>query len=77
MNCHMQNITMTGRDGKVAKLEYVYIRGSKIRFLIVPDMLKVFCPHIIITLNVFSLNRSTLLFPVYNYVDFLSEFPNV
>ena len=41
MNCHMQNITLTARDGKVSKLEYVYIRGSKIRFMIVPDMLKV------------------------------------
>ena len=41
MNCHMQNITLTARDGKVTKLEYVYIRGSKIRFIIVPDMLKV------------------------------------
>ena len=43
MNCHMQNITLTARDGKVSKLEYVYIRGSKIRFMIVPDMLKVCC----------------------------------
>ena len=41
MNCHMQNITLTGRDGKVSKLEFVYIRGSKMRFMIVPDMLKV------------------------------------
>ena len=40
MNSHMQNITMTGRDGKISKLEYVYIRGSKVRFMIVPDMLK-------------------------------------
>lgn len=28
------------RDGRVAQLENVYIRGSKIRFLILPDMLK-------------------------------------
>jgi small nuclear ribonucleoprotein D3 len=41
MNVHMQNITLTGRDGKVSKLEYVYIRGSKMRFMILPDMLKV------------------------------------
>jgi hypothetical protein len=40
MNVHMQNITLTGRDGKVSKLEYVYIRGSKMRFMILPDMLK-------------------------------------
>lgn len=40
MNCQMQNITVTFRDGQVATLENVYIRGSKIRFLILPDMLK-------------------------------------
>lgn len=40
MNCQMQNITVTHRDGRVAQLENVYIRGSKIRFLILPDMLK-------------------------------------
>uniref|UniRef100_A0A8C7K1F7 Small nuclear ribonucleoprotein D3 polypeptide n=1 Tax=Oncorhynchus kisutch TaxID=8019 RepID=A0A8C7K1F7_ONCKI len=36
----MANITVTHRDGRVAQLEQVYIRGSKIRFLILPDMLK-------------------------------------
>uniref|UniRef100_A0A8C7LD42 Small nuclear ribonucleoprotein Sm D3 n=1 Tax=Oncorhynchus kisutch TaxID=8019 RepID=A0A8C7LD42_ONCKI len=40
MNCQMSNITVTHRDGRVAQLEQVYIRGSKIRFLILPDMLK-------------------------------------
>ncbi|CAN7986140.1 small nuclear ribonucleoprotein Sm D3 [Ixodes scapularis] len=40
MNCQMANITVTYRDGRVAQLENVYIRGSKIRFLILPDMLK-------------------------------------
>lgn len=40
MNCQMTNITCTYRDGRVAQLENVYIRGSKIRFLILPDMLK-------------------------------------
>lgn len=40
MNCQMQNITVTYRDGRMAQLENVYIRGSKIRFLILPDMLK-------------------------------------
>ena len=40
MNCQMSNITVTYRDGRVAQLENVYIRGSKIRFLILPDMLK-------------------------------------
>ena len=40
MNCQMQNITVTYRDGRVGQLENVYIRGSKISFLILPDMLK-------------------------------------
>ncbi|KAG8237945.1 hypothetical protein J437_LFUL016290 [Ladona fulva] len=40
MNCQMINITVTYRDGRIAQLENVYIRGSKIRFLILPDMLK-------------------------------------
>uniref|UniRef100_A0A915JX90 Small nuclear ribonucleoprotein Sm D3 n=1 Tax=Romanomermis culicivorax TaxID=13658 RepID=A0A915JX90_ROMCU len=40
MNCHLSEITVTHRDGRVAQLENVYIRGSKIRFMILPDMLK-------------------------------------
>lgn len=40
MNCQMQNLTVTHRDGQIGQLENVYIRGSKIRFLILPDMLK-------------------------------------
>ena len=40
MNCQMQNITVTGRDGRVTQVEQVFVRGSMIRFLILPDMLK-------------------------------------
>lgn len=40
MNCLMANITVTYRDGRTAQLEQVYIRGSKIRFAIMPDMIK-------------------------------------
>eukprot|EP01089_Gocevia_fonbrunei_P004307 TRINITY_DN1432_c0_g1_i2.p2 TRINITY_DN1432_c0_g1~~TRINITY_DN1432_c0_g1_i2.p2 ORF type:complete len:142 (+),score=13.09 TRINITY_DN1432_c0_g1_i2:40-465(+) len=40
MNCQMGNIIYTARDGRVSNLEQVYIRGSKIRFMILPDMLK-------------------------------------
>jgi len=40
MNCQLSNITLTARDGRVSNLEHAYIRGSKIRFLILPDMLK-------------------------------------
>lgn len=38
MNCQMNQITVTYRDGRMATLENVYIRGSKIRFLILPDV---------------------------------------
>lgn len=40
MNCQMTQVAVTYRDGHMANLENVYIRGSKIRFLILPDMLK-------------------------------------
>jgi len=40
MNSQMQSVTVTYRDGRVAQLEHIYVRGSKIRFLILPDMLK-------------------------------------
>ena len=40
MNCQLVNITMTARDGRVSQLEQIFIRGSKIRFVILPDMLK-------------------------------------
>ena len=40
MNCHMQEVSHTARDGKVTSLEAIYIRGSNIRFMILPDMLK-------------------------------------
>eukprot|EP01098_Paradermamoeba_levis_P003059 TRINITY_DN142_c0_g1_i2.p1 TRINITY_DN142_c0_g1~~TRINITY_DN142_c0_g1_i2.p1 ORF type:complete len:122 (+),score=43.31 TRINITY_DN142_c0_g1_i2:147-512(+) len=40
MNCQLTNIIYTTREGKTSNLEHVYIRGSKIRFLILPDMLK-------------------------------------
>jgi len=40
MNCQLAAITVTYRDGRSAQLENVYIRGSKIRFFVLPDMLK-------------------------------------
>ena len=32
MNCQMTAVTVTYRDGRVAQLENIYIRGSKIRW---------------------------------------------
>lgn len=44
MNVQLKDITVTARDGRVSHLEQVYIRGSHVRFFIVPDMLRcVFC----------------------------------
>jgi len=40
MNAQMSSVTVTFRDGRVSQLENIYIRGSKIRFMILPDMLK-------------------------------------
>jgi len=40
MNCQMANVNVTYRDGRNSTLELVFIRGSKIRFMILPDMLK-------------------------------------
>lgn len=40
MNCQIANVHVTYRDGRTSELDLVFIRGSKIRFLILPDMLK-------------------------------------
>jgi small nuclear ribonucleoprotein D3 len=45
MNCtltceHGADLTYTDRSGKVSHLEHVFIRGSQIRYFILPDMLK-------------------------------------
>mmetsp|Transcript_2349 Transcript_2349/g.8399 ORF Transcript_2349/g.8399 Transcript_2349/m.8399 type:complete len:122 (-) Transcript_2349:138-503(-) len=39
-NLQMKDITYTAKDGRVAQMEHVFLRGSKIRLLIVPEMLK-------------------------------------
>uniref|UniRef100_A0A7S0S6W7 Small nuclear ribonucleoprotein Sm D3 n=1 Tax=Chlamydomonas leiostraca TaxID=1034604 RepID=A0A7S0S6W7_9CHLO len=39
-NCQLKDVTATGRDGRVSQLDHIFVRGSRIRFLIVPDMLK-------------------------------------
>jgi hypothetical protein len=44
MNVQLKDITVTARDGRVSHLDQVYIRGSHVRFFIVPDMLRYFRP---------------------------------
>jgi hypothetical protein len=48
MNVQLRDITVTARDGRVSHLDQVYIRGSHVRFFIVPDMLRylpILIPH--------------------------------
>ncbi|KAJ1997479.1 small nuclear ribonucleoprotein Sm D3 [Coemansia thaxteri] len=40
MNVQMKDISVTERDGRSSHLKHVYVRGSNVRFFIVPDMLK-------------------------------------
>lgn len=40
MNVQLKDITMTDKHGKVTHLDHVYLRGSSIRFFVIPDMLK-------------------------------------
>lgn len=40
MNLQLKDVTATHRDGHVTQLDQVFIRGSHLRFVIVPDMLK-------------------------------------
>ncbi|KAI0459933.1 Sm-like ribonucleoprotein [Xylaria acuta] len=47
MNVQLKDITVTARDGRVSHLDQVYIRGSHVRFFIVPDMLKFVDTHFI------------------------------
>ncbi|GAB4816729.1 hypothetical protein N2152v2_003775 [Parachlorella kessleri] len=39
-NVQLSNVTATGRDGKISHVEHIFIRGSRVRFVVVPDMLK-------------------------------------
>eukprot|EP00754_Rhynchopus_humris_P013555 Rhum_TRINITY_DN14334_c12_g1::Rhum_TRINITY_DN14334_c12_g1_i1::g.82009::m.82009/K11088/SNRPD3, SMD3; small nuclear ribonucleoprotein D3 len=40
MNVKLSSLTMTKPDGKTVTMEQVFLRGSKIRFFILPDMLR-------------------------------------
>jgi len=40
MNVHLSNCTKTGRDGRVTTLSNCFLRGSHVRFMILPDILK-------------------------------------
>lgn len=50
MNVQLKDITVTARDGRVSHLDQVYIRGSHVRYFIVPDMLR-YVDHTMYALN--------------------------
>jgi len=39
-NCQVKNAIHTGKDGRTTHMDHIYLRGSRIRFFVVPDMLK-------------------------------------
>ncbi|GKT33034.1 putative multi-domain containing protein [Aduncisulcus paluster] len=39
MNCRLTKITARDKDGRVYQMQYIFIRGSMIRFISVPDVL--------------------------------------
>jgi small nuclear ribonucleoprotein D3 len=40
MNCRLENATMVTAEGKRQHFDQVYLRGSQIKFIVVPDMFK-------------------------------------
>lgn len=40
MNIQLREVTATARDGKMSSVESVFIRGSSVRYFIVPDNLR-------------------------------------
>ena len=38
MNCQLSNVTYTDENGTVSHIDSVYIRGSNILFVVIPDM---------------------------------------
>jgi small nuclear ribonucleoprotein D3 len=40
MNCQLEEVTMTARNGKVKRLANVFVRGGQIKFIVLPDLLK-------------------------------------
>jgi len=40
MNCQLKEVTMTAKEGRVQRLEHVFLRGGNIKFIVLPDVLK-------------------------------------
>eukprot|EP01038_Epipyxis_sp_PR26KG_P003989 gene3989-5713_t len=40
MNCQIKEVTMTARDGRIIRLDNVFLRGGQIKFIVLPELLK-------------------------------------
>lgn len=40
MNLQLSGVVHTSRDMQITRLEHVFLRGSQIRYIVLPDMLK-------------------------------------
>ncbi len=40
MNMRLDDVYVTRRNGRQHKLDQVFVRGSQIRFIVIPDMLR-------------------------------------
>lgn len=40
MNMQLREVTLTARDGRVSQMDQCFIRGSHVRYIIVPDNLR-------------------------------------
>ena len=40
MNCQLKDVTLTAKEGRVQRLENVFLRGGTIKFIVMPDILK-------------------------------------
>ena len=40
MNCLLENVKITSKDGQLHAMDQAYIRGTQVRWVVVPDALK-------------------------------------
>ena len=40
MNMRLDDVYITKRNGKIVRLEQVFVRGSQVRFIVMPDNLR-------------------------------------
>lgn len=40
MNCQLRDVIYTQSNGKTTRMDHVFVRGSNVKFIVVPDILK-------------------------------------